>query len=48
MVGMDSMFDIINNTEVPHPEDLKIVIAQLGSIADSVVGVSFFCLICFF
>lgn len=40
MRGMDTMFNVFNNTEVPHPENLKIVISQFGSLADSIAGVS--------
>lgn len=40
MRGIDTMFNVINDTEVPHPENLKIVISQFGSLADSIAGVS--------
>lgn len=42
MRGMENMFDVINNTEVPHPEDKKIVFSQFGNLADTIAGVSNF------
>ncbi|XP_071043251.1 location of vulva defective 1-like [Parasteatoda tepidariorum] len=38
MKGMENMYEIINQTEVPHPEAKKIAIGQLGSLADTVAG----------
>ncbi|XP_054717405.1 uncharacterized protein LOC129226802 [Uloborus diversus] len=38
MQGMDNMFNVINVTEVPHPENKKIVFSQFGNLADSIAG----------
>ncbi|CAL1292788.1 unnamed protein product [Larinioides sclopetarius] len=38
MRGMENMFQIINITDVPHPEDKKIVFSQFGNLADTIAG----------
>nr|XP_042900065.1 uncharacterized protein LOC122269722 [Parasteatoda tepidariorum] len=38
MTGIEHMYSVINETEVTHPEDLKVVFSQFGNLADILTG----------